>query len=391
MKKLMIRKDRALHADLGIKQDLLQMLLSYNPLWLRIGLENSRSLLLTFSREYLFGEGDVTKHLRYLGYVVQHEQTSLEEFDYAVRNIAVDLRCGLRLGRVVEILLQDWEIFKALRANTLNRLTKIHNNEVIMQALQRVSIQIEDNIDPRDIVDGNREKTLSLLWQIIFKTQIGFLNSKLYKENEVIQQLLQWCQNVCAHYGVKVLNFTTSFSDGRALCYIVHHYHPNLLPQDKIKKETSCYYFEKQENEDCPFPSDTEMSSEQMGKFVKNEKDNLDLVFQKEIGQILLCPFPTHIQNNRIPDEKVVITLVSYVNIRLMELSVEIRAARTILLAYRKWCLKKRQKELAMQIDAIVKIQRFWRSHLLHKKRKEENAAAICIQHFWKMISAKGT
>ncbi|GIY87946.1 abnormal spindle-like microcephaly-associated protein homolog [Caerostris darwini] len=527
MKKLMIRKDRALHADLGIKQDLLQMLLSYNPLWLRIGLEtiygeiiplqsnsdiiglsrfiihrflsnpdiaakyayssvikyykpgyedcikqftlkkfliiiyfldvakrarlinhnpclfcksskykNSRSLLLTFSREYLFGEGDVTKHLRYLGYVVQHEQTSLEEFDYAVRNIAVDLRCGLRLGRVVEILLQDWEIFKALRANTLNRLTKIHNNEVIMQALQRASIQIEDNIDPRDIVDGNREKTLSLLWQIIFKTQIskhvnlelikkensylrrslklkadvatfnavlqnldkeaksfqiGFLNSKLYKENEVIQQLLQWCQNVCAHYGIKVLNFTTSFSDGRALCCIVHHYHPNLLPQDKIKKETSCYYFEKQENEDCPFPSDTEMSSEQTGKFVKNEKDNLDLAFQKfqEIGQIPIMSFPTHIQNNRIPDEKVVITLVSYVNIRLMELSVEIRAARTILLAYRKWCLKKRQKKLAMQIDAIVKIQRFWRSHLLHKKRKEENAAAICIQRFWKMISAK--
>ncbi|XP_055950356.1 abnormal spindle-like microcephaly-associated protein homolog isoform X2 [Argiope bruennichi] len=435
-KKILIRKDRALHADLGIKKDLLEMLLSYNPLWLRIGLENSRSLLLTFSREYLSGEGDLTKHLRYLGCVVQHEQVPLEEFDYAVRNIAVDLRCGLRLGRVVEILLQDWSIFKSLRANTLNRLAKIHNNEVIFKALEKASIQIEDNIDPRDIVDGNREKTLSLLWQIIFKTQISkclnlevlkkensylkrslqlkadvatfnalqnldetgsfeveFLNSKLYKENEVIQQLFQWCQNVCAHYGVKVLNFTTSFSDGRALCFIIHHYHPNLLPQNKIHKETTCHYFEKQmeaeEEGDCPFRYGN-MTHELKNKLMKNEKENVDIAFQKfqEIGQIPILSFPSHVRN-KIPDEKVVITLMSYVNMRLMELSVEIRAARTILLAYRKWCLRRKQAKLMIQIAAIIKIQRFLRSYIMRKRKEKEEAAAVCIQRCWRMFSAK--
>ncbi|GFU52555.1 abnormal spindle-like microcephaly-associated protein homolog [Nephila pilipes] len=530
LKKIIVRKDRALHADLGIKQDLLQMLLSYNPLWLRIGLEtiygeiiplqtnndiiglsrfiihrflsnpdivtkfayssvinyfkpgyedcikrftlkkfillvffldvakrshliihnpclfcksakykNSRSLLLTFSREYLSGEGDITKHLRYLGCTVQHEQTPLEEFDYAVRNIAVDLRCGLRLGKVIEILLQDWSISKILRANTLNRLAKIHNNEVILQALEKASCQIEDNIDPRDIVDGNREKTLSLLWQIIFKTQISkhvnldvlkkensylrrslqlkadvatfnalqnlsdgednfemeILNSKLYKENEVIQQLFQWCQNVCAHYGVKVHNFTSSFSDGRALCFILHHYHPNLLPRKKIHKETSMHYFEKQmdaaEDEDCPFPPESrELTTELMDKLVKNEKENLELAFQKlqEIGQIPKMSFPNYVQN-RLPDEKVVIILVSYINIRLMELSVEIRAARTILLAYRKWCLRRKREKLRIQIAAAVKIQRYWRSYLIQKRKQMEEIAAIKIQCFWKMCAAK--
>jgi len=36
--------------------------------------QSSRSLLLTFSREYLRGEGDVTKHLSYLGFAVTHQQ-----------------------------------------------------------------------------------------------------------------------------------------------------------------------------------------------------------------------------------------------------------------------------------------------------------------------------
>merc|ERR1712209_335978 len=37
--RLVIRKDRNFNRDVGMKQKLLQLLLSYNPLWLRIGLE----------------------------------------------------------------------------------------------------------------------------------------------------------------------------------------------------------------------------------------------------------------------------------------------------------------------------------------------------------------
>jgi abnormal spindle-like microcephaly-associated protein len=30
-----------------------------------------------------------------------------------------------------------------------------------------------------------------------------------------------------------------SFADGRALCYIVHHYHPWLIPLNQIQSETT--------------------------------------------------------------------------------------------------------------------------------------------------------
>jgi abnormal spindle-like microcephaly-associated protein len=38
-KRLLVRKDKMIHADVGAKQKVLDMLLSYNPLWLRVGLE----------------------------------------------------------------------------------------------------------------------------------------------------------------------------------------------------------------------------------------------------------------------------------------------------------------------------------------------------------------
>ena len=60
-------------------------------------------MLIQFSRDYLSGEGDVTKHLAYMGYTVSHCQTALDEFDYAVTKLGVDLRDGLRLTYVISV------------------------------------------------------------------------------------------------------------------------------------------------------------------------------------------------------------------------------------------------------------------------------------------------
>ena len=53
--------------------------------------------MLSFSRDFLSGEGDLVKHLAYMGYKVSHTQTPLEEVDYAVTNLATDLRDGIRI------------------------------------------------------------------------------------------------------------------------------------------------------------------------------------------------------------------------------------------------------------------------------------------------------
>ncbi len=57
----------------------------------------SKDVIVAFSRDFLQGEGNVIKHLTYLGYELTHKQTALDEFDFAVTNIAIDLKDGVRL------------------------------------------------------------------------------------------------------------------------------------------------------------------------------------------------------------------------------------------------------------------------------------------------------
>lgn len=57
----------------------------------------TKDLLLAFSRDFLSGEGILPRHLGYLGLPVSHVQAPLDEFNFAVKSLAVDLKCGIRL------------------------------------------------------------------------------------------------------------------------------------------------------------------------------------------------------------------------------------------------------------------------------------------------------
>ncbi|XP_059045391.1 abnormal spindle-like microcephaly-associated protein homolog [Achroia grisella] len=257
-KLIAIRTDRNLHLDVGLQKIIMELLLSYNPLWLRIGLEaiygivlplksnsdieglttfiiqrlfknphlknkhsksnapnmllpaymeaikkftlkkffmlvffldqakqrklishdpclfcrnavckESREIIIRFTRELIAGIGDITKHLRPLGYVVSHKQSYLDEYKYAVHNIALDIRDGVRLTKVMEIILIKNGLLNQLRTPAISRLQKIHNVQVALNALKEANFVIHGDIAANDIADGHREKTLSLLWQII--------------------------------------------------------------------------------------------------------------------------------------------------------------------------------------------------------------------------------
>ncbi|XP_058806578.1 protein abnormal spindle [Phymastichus coffea] len=259
---LLIRPDKDLHRDIGLQKTILELFISYNPLWLRIGLEtvygetiplqsnndlvglsrfllhrffsdpfivkhhsasshpnirlatfqplmnkfmlkkflfvvyfldyakrmklighdpclfhkkalikDSRSILLTFSRELLSGIGDVTKVLRQYGYTVSHTQTYLDEYDYALTNLCTDLRDGVRLCRLMELITGKRNLTCRCRVPAISRLQKVHNVSVALSALAQAGYSLAGGIEPKCIADGHREKTLSLLWQIIYRFQ----------------------------------------------------------------------------------------------------------------------------------------------------------------------------------------------------------------------------
>ncbi|XP_070817878.1 abnormal spindle-like microcephaly-associated protein [Chaetodon trifascialis] len=539
-KRLRIRKDRHLWKDIGERRKVLNWLLSYNPLWLRIGLETiygelislesnsdalglamfvlqrllwnpdiaaefrhakvphlykdgheealsrftlkkllllvcfldkakesrliehnpclfcldaefktSKDLLLAFSRDFLSGEGILPRHLGYLGLPVSHVQTPLDEFNFAVKNLAVDLKCGIRLVRVMELLIQDWSLSSKLRLPAISRLQKVHNVDVALQVLKSKGVDLKDErgstIDSRDIVDGHREKTLSLLWKIIFafqvevildmeqlREEIGFLKRTLRTKRRLaclradrglqpgpakarvpyehssakITLLMDWVRAVCDFYNLKVENFTVAFSDGRVLCYLIHHYHPGLLPEEAVSQSTTqnveCSLRGRLELNCSASDSDNSFESLPTGlngpdslsvefkELLENEKNNFRQVNSAVsfLGGVPAMINPADMSNT-IPSEKVVMSYLSFLCARLLDLRNETRAARVIQGAWRKYRLQKDLQLYKERNVAAVKIQLLVRSFLQRRRAERQKQAAVIIQSIWRGYAAR--
>uniref|UniRef100_A0A673NFX1 Abnormal spindle microtubule assembly n=1 Tax=Sinocyclocheilus rhinocerous TaxID=307959 RepID=A0A673NFX1_9TELE len=524
-KRLLVRKDRHLWKDIGERQKVLNWLISYNPLWLRIGLEtiygelislesnsdvmglamfilgrllwnpdlaaefrhpkvphlyrdgheealsrftlkklillvcfldkakesrliehdpclfcmdaefkSSKDLLLAFSRDFLSGEGILSRHLSHLGLDVSHVQTPLDEFNFAVKNLAVDLRCGIRLVRVMELFTLDWTLSRKLRIPAISRLQKVHNVDVALQVLKDKGVDLRDehgaNIDSRDIVDGHREKTLNLLWKIIFAFQVEVLLDENQLKEEIsflrktwrtkrklaslmansgiavtrmkarqafehpsqkVTLLMDWISAVCEFYSLKAENFTVSFSDGRILCYLIHHYHPGHLPAEEIQQRTTqtieCGHRGRVELNNSSTDSDCSFENLEL---LENERSNFQLVNTavSYLGGVPAMINPEDMSNT-IPNEKVVMCYLSFLCTRLLDLRNETRAARVIQGAWRRYKLQKDIEIIQVRNLAATKIQAVVRKFIMRRRMIQQNKAANRIQTFWRGCVAR--
>uniref|UniRef100_A0A8C0VLB9 Assembly factor for spindle microtubules n=1 Tax=Cyanistes caeruleus TaxID=156563 RepID=A0A8C0VLB9_CYACU len=493
-RRLLVRRDRHLWKDIGERQKVLNWLLSYNPLWLRIGLETiygelialesnsdvmglaifilnrllwnpdiaaeyrhpvvphlyregheealskftlkkllllvcfldcakqsrmidhdpclfckdaefkaSKDLLLAFSRDFLSGEGDLSRHLCFLGLPVSHIQTPLDEFDFAVTNLAVDLQCGIRLVRTVELLTKNWSLSKQLRVPAVSRLQKIHNVDIVLNVLKERGVHLKDetgaSIDSRDIVDRHRERTLALLWKIVFAFQVDvFLNVEHLKEeieflksthkrkallgavktfpnyfrvqedssnfssqtySENVKLLMAWVNAVCRFYNIKVENFTVCFSDGRVLCHLIHHYHPCYMPLEAVCQRTT-------QTVECSRTVTVGLNSSS-----SSESDTSLNFMLKSIS-------------------------LNYRLKRQLKLSQERDRAARIIQKFAMNFLARRH--ILRKENAAIFIQKHWRGYLtrrtlfnLEKAKLEEarNKSATVIQAYWRRYSAR--
>ncbi|GLI78462.1 hypothetical protein PoHVEF18_006777 [Penicillium ochrochloron] len=217
----------------------------------------------------------------------------LQEFDYTIDNIAVDLRDGVRLTRLVEILFytsehmrtdlddqtevtlssgealsllgdeRDLPLSKHLKYPCISRAAKIYNVQIALSALTSVNggRNILGDVIADHIVDGYREKTVALLWTLVSKfglaglvdwedlrKEIGRLQRKatLQLGQDWVKQeawftqngsdhsslLLQWARILAAMKGLEIRNMTTSFADGRIYGAIVDEYEPFITGRE---------------------------------------------------------------------------------------------------------------------------------------------------------------
>ena len=74
----------------------------------------------------------------------------------------------------------------------------------------------------KDVMQGNKQRTLELLWRI-------FIVSYLPKQvSPILHLLIKWVQLICAHYKFWIYDLQESFADGRAFLFIISYYLPLL-------------------------------------------------------------------------------------------------------------------------------------------------------------------
>ncbi|OAP55664.1 hypothetical protein AYL99_09816 [Fonsecaea erecta] len=232
--------------------------------------------------------GDPMRALVHVGYTVTYAQHALAEYCYKMDNLAVDLRDGVRLTRLVELLLYPfasphldfvhdsdsttsiflptgqelsltdgdscWPLSQHLKYPCPGRATKLYNVQVALSAIQQVKGlgTVADSVKAEDIVDGFREKTVKLLWGLTSQWGLASLVDwddveceikRLCRtgasscENDYFDLqpdehgrarhtvlLKAWAQAIASQHGIQVINMTTSFTDGRVFQAIVEEY-----------------------------------------------------------------------------------------------------------------------------------------------------------------------
>jgi abnormal spindle-like microcephaly-associated protein len=136
-------------------------------------LKESKDLLFGFARLALKGEGDVTKHLKMLGYVVGHQQSPLDEFGFRVTNLATDLTDGIRLARAVENLTGKSTLGSSLRVPATERLLKQRNVKLALSLLNASGCATK--VDPKHVAMGNRIQTMIVLWQMVMHFKVDVM------------------------------------------------------------------------------------------------------------------------------------------------------------------------------------------------------------------------
>lgn len=248
-----IKSETALHAQHGIDG-----LDGGSPLLFQPNgcVKSSRQALEDFLSHVMQGEGDLIVHVGKLGYHVSHIQAPICEYDFEVRNVVDDLQDGVRLCRLAQLMSNDLSILVKIKFPCLAPKKRAHNCELALESFARSGVLLEDetgaSITAEHISSGQREKTLSLIWNLILYLQVPSLVShpKLFHDLErvglvvnsgakgyaVLDLLLSWVQAICVNVdGVTVQNFSTSFADGQVLCHLISNFLPDCLPCQAIR------------------------------------------------------------------------------------------------------------------------------------------------------------
>ena len=124
-----------------------------------------------------YGTGDVLRHISHMGYKLYHAQEPIREYDFTVRNLSTDLRDGVRLCRLVEVLggrTGDDSCLKDAKFPADSRAARVHNVQLALDAAAACGVELPGRwkaLSAGDVVDGHLGNSLGLLYALMMHFQ----------------------------------------------------------------------------------------------------------------------------------------------------------------------------------------------------------------------------
>lgn len=323
--------------------------------------KSSLMILQELGRILLPSTPDIPKALKLMGFTVEHAQSPLDEVVYHVDNLAVDLRDGIFITKLVELSLSPTYQLSSddLKVPCVGHASKMHNVQIALSALYNAHLRagiIPVDVTAANIVDGHREKTLVLIWSIV--GQYGLSQLVDWRElcadirraggdidtpagtfsREDQEVLLQsWAAVHAVKQNVEVTNLTTSFAKGDAYSAILSAF------------TTATGNLEKQLNA---------------------------LAFPTTWTKHLLSTLCT------VPNQITTLSNLAFLASRLLPLSRRTRAASTIQRAFRA----KTERVVMSQRIALMRIARDCAT--IVRAQQQVVGAAIVLQRAWRAVIA---
>jgi abnormal spindle-like microcephaly-associated protein len=304
---------------------------------------------------------------------------------------------------------KQYFLLETLRFPAVSRLQKLHNVTISLRAWRDAGVTIGED-SPHHIVDGHRNAVVKMIWGIVShfcflavfdleKVEDEVLKLReIYRSRKALPNivehsawdvqsrthylyhsssldargkalLLSWCEAVCSLYGLPISDFSTSFADGKALCLLIHHYHPSMLSLDEIRLTTRDLH---------------DHVTLSWDRAICNEKSNSALARRlfSELGGIP-CLVPTF-DSTTAPDEKSMMIYACYACSRLLSSRGEVQACLRIQRCLRRGRLRRlaaRKMKAAALLFTVWRLRRV--AYFQNLEKKYSFAVKIIEKFVW--------
>lgn len=324
--------------------------------------KSCNEIIVVFTSMFLKSEGDIIKKLQPLEFHLKFQQSYIDEVDCMVSDIRQDLKDGVVISRLFDVISRPFEISSKLRVPAVSLTQKIFNVKLVLSMIYRSSsIEILEET-AKKFVAGDITSIVTVLWNICYfldlKRIVNVRNlvSVIHKSDaditdkfDIKEMLIQWCQLVAKSYNVQLnqANLVASFCDGYIFCLLVHFYAPSFIDLSKTA----------------------------------GVNDPINFYILKKAASALKFTFV--VPSSTTLDESTLYVFLAYLFSRLFSVSLEIKSAQVVQRLFRKKFIKAKKCEFMSP-----NIQIFKSSRVIFDERKleslKENRMAYKIQRFWK-------